>query len=51
MKLHRSAAVALDRTLVTALHERLRSDTGQPVSLVETHISWLLLTSTLSYKL
>ena len=51
MKLHISAAVAADRTLVTALRERLQSDTGQPVSLMETHISWVLLTSKLAYKL
>ena len=43
--------MTMDRTLVTALRERLRSDTGEPVALVETHISWLLLTSRLAYKL
>ncbi|KWT94086.1 MULTISPECIES: bifunctional aminoglycoside phosphotransferase/ATP-binding protein [unclassified Variovorax] len=46
-----STAVAADRTLVTALRERLQSDTGEAVSLVETHISWVLLTSQLAYKL
>lgn len=51
MTSHASAAVAADRTLVTALREHLRSDTGQPVSLVETHISWVLLMPELAYKL
>ena len=40
-----------DRTLVTALREQLQSDTGQPVALVETHISWVLLTERWAYKL
>ncbi|MDR6536767.1 AAA family ATPase [Variovorax soli] len=44
-------AVAADRTLVTALREHLQADTGQPVALVETHISWVLLTPALAYKL
>lgn len=44
-------AIAVDRTLVLALRERLQSDTGQAVSLVETHISWVLLTSRMAYKL
>lgn len=44
-------AVAAGRTLVTALRERLQSDTGEAVSLMETHISWVLLTSRLAYKL
>lgn len=51
MKLPDSAAVAADRTLVTALRDRLRSDTGQAVALVETHISWVLLTAQVAYKL
>ena len=51
MNSHASAAVAVDRTLVTALIEHLRSCTGHPVALVETHISWLLLTQALAYKL
>lgn len=51
MNSHASAAAAADRTLATALRERLQSDTGQPVSLIETHISWVLLTSALAYKL
>jgi aminoglycoside phosphotransferase family enzyme/predicted kinase len=38
-------------TLVDALRDRLRADTGQPVELQETHISWVLLTDRLAYKL
>ena len=46
-----ASAITVDRTLVTALRERLRSDTGQAVALIETHISWVLLTDRLAYKL
>ncbi|VTU35976.1 polynucleotide kinase [Variovorax sp. PBS-H4] len=46
-----TSTAAADRTLVTALRERLQLDTGEAVSLVETHISWVLLTSRLAYKL
>ncbi|RZL92740.1 MAG: aminoglycoside phosphotransferase [Variovorax sp.] len=45
------SAITVDRTLVSALREQLQSETGQPVSLVETHISWVLLTRRLAYKL
>lgn len=38
-------------TLIDALRDRLRADTGQPVELLETHISWVLLTDRLAYKL
>ncbi|WP_454908538.1 bifunctional aminoglycoside phosphotransferase/ATP-binding protein [Variovorax gossypii] len=41
----------MDTTLVDALRETLRQETGEPVSLVETHISWVLLTATLAFKL
>lgn len=51
MKSPDPAAVAADRTMVTALRERLQSDTGEAVSLVETHISWVLLTAQMAYKL
>ena len=40
-----------NRTLIDALRQRLQAETGQPVSLVETHISWVLLTERLAYKL
>ena len=40
-----------NRTLIDALRQRLQDETGQPVSLVETHISWVLLTELLAYKL
>ena len=39
------------RTLVDTLRQRLQAQTGQAVSLVETHISWVLLTERLAYKL
>ncbi|MET3494432.1 AAA family ATPase [Variovorax boronicumulans] len=41
----------MDTTLVDALRETLQRETGQPVALVETHISWVLLTQTLAFKL
>ena len=40
-----------DRTLVDALRERLETDCGQEVRVIETHISWVLLTPELAYKL
>jgi aminoglycoside phosphotransferase family enzyme/predicted kinase len=46
-----SSAITVDRTLVTALREHLQSETGEAVSLVETHISWVLLTRRSAYKL
>ena len=39
------------RGLVDAFRERLRSDSGAAVELVPTHISWVLLTDTLAYKI
>lgn len=41
----------MDTTLVCALREALQRETGQPVTLVETHISWVLLTQTMAFKL
>ena len=41
----------MDTTLVQALREALQRETGERVELVETHISWVLLTATLAYKL
>lgn len=41
----------VDPTWVYALRNRLQADTGQPVALVETHISWVLLAEHLAYKL
>lgn len=41
----------MDTTLVQALREALQRETGARVELVETHISWVLLTATLAYKL
>ncbi|MGO4606206.1 AAA family ATPase [Variovorax sp. 2RAF20] len=41
----------MDTTLVNALREQLQRETGQPVVLVETHISWVLLTRTQAFKL
>lgn len=43
--------VLADRTMIDALRQRLQVQTGQPVSLVQTHISWVLLTDQLAWKL
>ncbi len=51
MKPQPAVATTVDRTLVSALQDHLRSETGQVVCLVETHISWVLLTRELAYKL
>ncbi len=40
----------LDRTLIHALREQLQSQGGQPVALIETHISWVLLAGERAYK-
>ncbi|MDN8615216.1 AAA family ATPase [Variovorax ginsengisoli] len=41
----------VDRTLINALQQHLQAETGQAVPLIETHISWVLLTDRLAYKL
>lgn len=41
----------VDSTWIQALRKRLQIDTQQPVALQETHISWVLLTEHLAYKL
>lgn len=46
-----TSRTSIDRTLVQALRARLQADTGKPVALEETHISWVLLTEGLVYKL
>jgi uncharacterized protein len=46
-----TAALAEARERVAALCAALEADEGQPVRLIETHISWVLLTNTLAYKL
>ena len=51
MDLQAPSPTVLDRTLVDALRRRLADVTGQPVALVETHISWVLLADRLAYKL
>ncbi|OUM00928.1 bifunctional aminoglycoside phosphotransferase/ATP-binding protein [Variovorax sp. JS1663] len=51
MNLQPSPEVELGRRRVEALRERLRCDTGEPVTLIETHISWVLLTQRTAYKL
>jgi aminoglycoside phosphotransferase family enzyme/predicted kinase len=51
METHFSSSPQVDYTLVRALREHLQFTTGRPVALVETHISWLLLTEDLAYKL
>jgi aminoglycoside phosphotransferase family enzyme len=45
------SATTVDGTLVAALREHLHAETGETVSLIETHISWVLLTDRLAYKL
>lgn len=45
------AAITIDRALVTALRAHLQAQNAQPVSLIETHISWVLLTDSVAYKL
>ena len=44
-------ALAQARERVAALRASLEASEGQPVRLVETHISWVLLTDSLAYKL
>src|SRR5665811_653462 len=46
-----ASCATVDGTLINALRARLQADTEQPVALVETHISWVLLTERLAYKL
>lgn len=46
-----SSCAAVDRQWIDALRVRLQAATGQPVALQETHISWVLLTGHLAYKL
>lgn len=41
----------MDTQLVTALQRQLALEAGQPVELIETHISWVLLTPLYAYKL
>ena len=41
----------LDRTLIEALRSHLRATSRQPVVLIETHISWVLLAGSLAYKI
>ncbi len=43
--------IAVDPTLVRALRQRLEAESGGPVALVETHISWVLLSRDSAYKL
>jgi aminoglycoside phosphotransferase family enzyme/predicted kinase len=41
----------MDTTLVNALRKLLSKETGQSVDLIETHLSWILLTPMYAYKL
>ena len=41
----------MDSTLINALRDLLQRESGQPVALVQTHISWVLLTASHAYKL
>ena len=47
----RRPALAVARARVSALRTWLQTTEIQPVRLVETHISWVLLTDTLAYKI
>jgi len=51
MEVRTLSQLAANPTMIDALRERLQAETGQPVSLVQTHISWVLLTDRLAYKL
>jgi aminoglycoside phosphotransferase family enzyme/predicted kinase len=46
-----SAAPPIDRTLIHALREQLQAQGGEPVELIETHISWVLLAGDRAYKI
>lgn len=46
-----AAATTVDRTMIHALRLGLQAWTGQPVELLETHISWILLSGSIAYKL
>lgn len=41
----------MDNTFVTALRKMLSRESGQSVELIETHLSWVLLTPVYAYKL
>ncbi len=41
----------MDTTLIMSLREALGRETGQSVDLIETHLSWVLLTLTHAYKI
>ena len=47
----RSTEAAPGRALACALQQSLAAQTGDGVTLVETHISWVLLTAQMAYKL
>ncbi len=51
MEAQTAVAAPVDETLVSALRARLEADTGAPVALVQTHISWVLLAGRFAYKL
>ncbi|WP_439590331.1 AAA family ATPase [Hydrogenophaga sp.] len=41
----------MDTTLITALRKMLVRETGQSIDVIETHLSWILLTPVYAYKL
>lgn len=43
--------IPMGSTLITSLREALGRETGQSVDLIETHLSWVLLTPTYAYKI
>ncbi|MDO9316250.1 MAG: AAA family ATPase [Burkholderiaceae bacterium] len=46
-----ASITSVDRTMVEALCAHLQAMSGQPVEMLETHISWILLNGSLAYKL
>jgi aminoglycoside phosphotransferase family enzyme/gluconate kinase len=44
-------SIDMNTSLIPALREALHRETGQPVELIETHLSWVLLTPVYAYKL
>ena len=50
-RMHPSSLLAAARARVAALQASLTASDGEPATLVETHISWLLLGRSTAYKL
>jgi aminoglycoside phosphotransferase family enzyme/predicted kinase len=48
---HVAGSEGIDRELVDRLRDRLARDVGRPIALLQTHISWVLLTGDCAYKI